>query len=386
MRWLTRAAPSRGPTNKPHQGGRTRNWKSTLITTSPSLAAAKQRLAILLVCAAAIAGLAQNSQRAGALLKQSDEWFRSEEGRRATDNVLSWQSPAGSWPKNQSTTHAPYTGDASELKGTFDNGATTDELRFLARAFRVTRDERCRQAVLKGLDHVLSAQYPSGGWPQYAPPPATSYHRHITFNDGTMVRLLDLLREVGTSTQFHFVDQSRRQSAREAFDRGIACILKCQIVVNGTLTVWCAQHDERDFSPRPARSYELVSLSGAESAGILRFLMSLDHPSPEIIRAVKAGAAWFDSAKITGWRQTRQGGNKVMVADPDAPPLWARFHEIETGRPLFSGRDGVAKYDLAEIEAERRNGYAWYGSWGEQVAADHEKWSRKWLKLETAAP
>ncbi len=357
-----------------------------MITTSPSLAAAKQRLAILLVCAAAIAGLAQNSQRARALLKQSDEWFRSEEGRRATDNVLSWQSPAGSWPKNQSTTHAPYTGDASELKGTFDNGATTDELRFLARAFRVTRDERCRQAVLKGLDHVLSAQYPSGGWPQYAPPPATSYHRHITFNDGTMVRLLDLLREVGTSTQFDFVDQSRRQSAREAFDRGIACILKCQIVVNGTLTVWCAQHDERDFSPRPARSYELVSLSGAESAGILRFLMSLDHPSPEIIRAVKAGAAWFDSAKITGWRQTRQGGNKVMVADPDAPPLWARFYEIETGRPLFSGRDGVAKYDLAEIEDERRNGYAWYGSWGEQVAADHEKWSRKWLKLEAAAP
>jgi hypothetical protein len=29
--------------------------------------------------------------------------------------------------------------------------------------------------------------------------------------------------------------------------------------------------------------------------------------------------------------------------------------------------DGVKKYDIAGIESERRNGYAWYGAWGEQV-------------------
>lgn len=335
-----------------------------------------QLFGFLLFVASALTGPAQSSPRAGTLLKQPEEWFRSEEGRRTTANILSWQSPAGSWPKNQSTTHAPYTEDANKLKGTFDNGATTDELRFLARAFRITKDARCQQAVLKGLDHILSAQYPSGGWPQYAPPPARSYHRHITFNDGAMVRLLELLREVETSPQFDFVDQARRKSARKAFDQGITCILKCQVTVNGKLTVWCAQHDEKDLSPRPARSYELASLSGAESAGILRLLMSLDHPSLEVIRAVKAGAAWYESAKITGLRQTREGRDKVMVVDSNAAPLWARFYEIETGRPLFSGRDGVPKYQFADIEAERRNGYAWYGTWGERVAADYEKWSK----------
>ena len=80
-------------------------------------------------------------------------------------------------------------------------------------------------------------------------------------------------------------------AAGKAFDAGIACILKCQVKVNGTLTVWCAQHDEITLEPRPARTFEPVSLSGAESAEILLLLMSLDHPGPEVIRAVEAGVA-----------------------------------------------------------------------------------------------
>lgn len=343
-------------------------------------------LALVVLITGALTSIAQNGQRAGAFLKQNDEWFRSEEGRRTTDNVLSWQSLPGSWPKNKSTTSVPYTGDSKNLKGTFDNGATADEIRFLARAFRATQDQRCQQALLKGLDHILAAQYPTDGWPQYAPPPAKSYHRHITFNDGTMIRLLELLREVASSPDFDFVDPARRASAQQAFDRGIACILKCQIRVNGKMTVWCAQHDEKDLSPRPARSYELASLSGAESAGILRLLMSLERPNADVIRAVEAGATWFVSAKITGLRQAREGLDKVMVPDPNAPPLWARFYEIETGRPLFSGRDGVPKYQFSEIEAERRNGYAWYGTWGDQVTADYAKWTKKWLKPASDSP
>jgi len=310
-------------------------------------------------------------------LKKPDDWYRRAEGIRIANNVLSWQSVHGSWPKNMDTTAKPFTGDAKKLAGTFDNGATVGELRLLARAFRATADPRDQQAFLKGLDHILKARYPTGGWPQFYPPGA-KYHRHITFNDGTMVHLMELLREVATSADYEFVDAERRKAARESFDRGIQCILKCQIVVNGKLTVWCAQHDEIDYRPRPGRTYELVSLSGAESVGVLQLLMRLDHPSPEVVRAVGAGAEWFESAKLTGIRQTRVNGDKVIVKDPTAPPLWARFYEIESNRPIFSGRDGVKKYDLAEIESERRNHYAWYGDWGERVARDYAQWKAKW--------
>jgi pectate lyase len=334
----------------------------------------------------ALTSFGQNDRRAGDLLRQPEEWFRGAEGRRITTNVLSWQSAAGSWPKNQSTTRTPYVGDNAGLKGTFDNGATTDEIRFLARAFLATREERCRQAVRRGLDHILAAQYPTGGWPQYAPPPEKSYHRHITFNDGTMVRLMELLREVASAPTFDGVDPARRAASRKAFDRGVACILQCQIRVHGRLTVWCAQHDEKDLTPKSGRSYELASLSGAESAGILRLLMSLDHPDAATIDAIQAGVDWFASARITGWKIGRDGGNKVLIADADAPPLWARFYNLETGRPFFCGRDGVPKDNFNEIEAERRNGYAWHGNWGESVAQDYAKWSKNRAPAPGAPP
>ncbi|MEK7951473.1 pectate lyase [Luteolibacter soli] len=306
---------------------------------------------------------------ADALATKPDDWFRSDEGHRTLATVLSWQSPQGSWPKNKDTAAKPYTGDREKLEGTFDNKATTGELRLLAHAFQATKDATYRDAFLKGYDHILEAQYPNGGWPQYFPP-GKGYPRHITFNDGSMVRLLDFLRD---SQGYDFLDAPRKQKATDAFDRGIACILKCQITIAGKLTVWCAQHDEVTFEPAKARAYELPSLSGGESAGILRFLMTLEKPSPEIIRAVEAGVAWFDSAKITGIRFERTNGGRI-VEDPSAKPLWARFYDLETGKPFFCDRDGIKKATLAEIGEERRSGYAWYVTSGESVATDFKKW------------
>lgn len=307
------------------------------------------------------------------LVKKPDSWYRSEDGKEAIVNVLSWQSPEGSWPKNGDTSDKPYQGKANKLEGTFDNKATTGELRFLARAFEATGDDRCRDSFLKGFDHILEAQYPNGGWPQFHPP-GKKYHRHITFNDGTMVRLLEFLRD---SRDFKALDPDRHKKAAAAFARGVECILKCQIVIGGKPTVWCAQHDEVTLAPAKARDYELPSLSGAESAGILRFLMGLEDPSPAVIRAVKGGVAWFDSAKITGYRYAKSGKDRVLEKDPGAPPIWARFYDLETGKPFFCDRDGIKKDSVDQIGAERRNGYAWYGNWGESVARDFARWPHR---------
>lgn len=316
-------------------------------------------------------------------LKKPDAWFQSAEGRDALNNVLSHQTPRGDWPKNRNTAGSRFTGDIAEVRGTFDSKATTRELRLLARAFNATENDGFCNAFLKGLRHVLDAQYDNGGWPQYAPPPERSYHRHVTFNDHSMVRLLEFVRDVAEAKDFNFVDPELREACRRAYARGIDCILESQIRVEGRLTVWCAQHDATTLEPRPARSYELVSLSGAESAGVLRFLMGIEDPSPEAIRAVHAGVAWFESAAIEGVRVTRVDGDKRVIDDPDAKPLWARFYDIETNRPIFSGRDGIKKFALAEIEAERRNGYAWYGSWGAPVLADYDRWTKR---VESPAP
>jgi PelA/Pel-15E family pectate lyase len=336
---------------------------------------------------------AHGASPVNSFLKNSDEWFRGAEANRITENVLSWQSDYGSWPKNVDTTK-PYPGGREKLQGTFDNRATTEELRFLARVVETTRNTNCMAAFGRGLDSILSAQYPTGGWPQYYPPPKDKYHRHITFNDDSMVRLMEFLREVRTQPRYAFVDEKKRAEAQRAFDRGVDCILKCQIKMNGRLTAWCAQHDEVDLRPRPARSYELESLSGSESVGIVRLLMSLEKPSPEVVRSIDAAVAWFESAKLPGIKvivvedkNAPKGKNRTVVKDADAKPMWARFYELETNKPIFCGHDGVKKYSLAEIEYERRNGYAWLGYWPETLLVkEYPAWKLKNSKAEASNP
>lgn len=325
--------------------------------------------------------------RWNAILQQPAEWYASAEARAVADSVLLYQTDSGGWPKNTDMTLPPSASFLAETAfdhraATIDNSATTTQLQFLGRVLAARPDVRYRAAFERGVDYLLAAQYPNGGWPQYYPL-REGYYTHITFNDDAMVRVLRLLREAAAG--LGGLDDARRQRAAAAVERGIACILKCQVRVDGKLTAWCAQHDETTFAPAAARKYEHASLSGFESVSLVRFLMSIEKPSPEIVAAVQSAVAWFEQAKLTGIRidhppapELPHRHDRVVVADPSAPPIWARFYEIGTNRPIFGGRDGVIRYALAEIEPERRGGYRWYG---DEPAAllekDYPRWRAK---------
>jgi PelA/Pel-15E family pectate lyase len=296
-------------------------------------------------------------------LRQPPAYYASDEAARIADNVLLYQRDSGGWPKNIDMA-APLTeaekaglaGRKSVTDSTIDNGATYTQLAFLARVFEARRRPRYEQAFLKGVDYLLKAQYDNGGWPQYYPR-LTGYYKHITYNDDAMVGVLSLLRDAAAgNAPYAFVDEARRAKARRAVDKGIDCILKTQVVVEGKRTVWCAQHDEVTLAPAAARTYELPSLSGYESVGIVRFLMGVPEPDPRVREAIRSAIEWFEASKITGIRWV----DGRVVPDPAAPPLWARFYEIGSNRPIFSGRDGVKRYDVSEVEEERRIHYRWY--------------------------
>ena len=315
-------------------------------------------------------------------LGKADAWFASAEAKKVADIILSYQADAGGWPKNTDTVSQPYVGDRSKLQPTFDNKGTVDELRFMARMVNATKAEAYRKSFDRGLAYVLKAQYANGGWPQFFPL-RKGYYDRITFNDGAMVRVLEFVREVGRDDRYAFLDPKVRASCRQAFDRGIACILKCQIVVEGQPTVWCAQHDEKTFAPAKARSYELPSFSGSESVGIVRLLMSLENPSAEIRASIEGAVTWFEAHRLKGQRlettKTLLGGKDlVMVPDPAAPDLWARFYDLKTGAPYVCDRDGVPKPKLADIGHERRNGYSWFGEYPRDLLAkDYPAWKKK---------
>jgi PelA/Pel-15E family pectate lyase len=199
-----------------------------------------------------------------------------------------------------------------------------------------------------------------------------------------MVGVLQVLRDASEGKPpYGFVDATRRAKAADAVARGTDCILRTQVKQEGKLTVWCAQHDEFTFAPAWARNFEPPSLSGNESVGIVRFLMGIAHPSPEVIAAIEGAVAWFQAVPVHGLRVDNSPGadgkkDRRAVADPAAPVLWARFYELGTNRPIFIGRDKVIRYDFNAIERERRTGYGYLGDWpAKLLAKDYPAWRAK---------
>ena len=316
------------------------------------------------------------------LRSKPDDWHTSDEGKRAIDNVISHQRTSGGWKKAYDVSKPDA--DADKRAGgswdaaTIDNGATYTEIRLLAKHYALTKRQSALDAFNRGVDFLIANQYANGGWPQRFPPPEKNYGRYVTFNDDAMTNVLLLLHDIAASRlPFEFVDAERRARAKQSLDRGIGCVLRTQIFVNGKPTGWAQQYDDKTLTPATARSYELPAICGSETAGVTMLLMRLENPTPEQKRAIEGAVAWMQSSKITGKRLDKRDNDLVLVDDPSAPPLWARYYEIDTNRPFFCGRDGVKKYSIAEIERERRVGYAWLRPWGQKVLDEYPKWRAK---------
>lgn len=316
-----------------------------------------------------------------------DEWYGSDTAQAIADQLVMRQMDNGGWQKN-----VPYHKllDDDELAkvrrtgvgATIDNGATTLEMQFLAKVYGRMANSDYKASFLKALDYLLEAQYDNGGWPQFYPPRGNvSYSARITYNDDAFVNVMYMLRDIYEERQPYDafkLSVEEKTKARRAFDNGVECILKTQIRQNGVPTVWCAQHDEHDLRPAPARSYELASFSGSESVGVVRLLMSLPDPSPEVIAAVDGAVAWFEAHAIKGYKTEKvkdaAGKTDIKVVPSAGHVMWARFYDLETGQPFFCDRDGVKKTSLSEIGYERRNGYSWYTTAPQRIIDAYPQW------------
>ncbi|HEX5023695.1 MAG TPA: pectate lyase, partial [Agriterribacter sp.] len=319
------------------------------------------------------------------------------------ENMLLYQRRNGGWPKHfrgeavdykQELTTAEKeelaSGFLASIDATIDNHATTREIRYLAITYKRTKNEKYISAANKGVGYLLNAQYANGGWPQFFPD-FSSYRSQITYNDNAMINVLNVLYDVAHKENgLDVMDDAYVIRSTHAIDKGVQCILKTQLKQGDKLTAWCAQYNAKTLQPEMARKYELISLSGSESVGIVRFLMRLNNPSPAIIESVNAAVEWFEKVKITGYAfvgiaapQERTGRDKVLVPD-SAGVLWARFYDIDTNEPFFAGRDSQRHQSIAEVENERRIGYAWYGKWPLQLLnEEYPEWRLKWeIKIE----
>lgn len=323
----------------------------------------------------------------GVRLKAPDEWFASDEARSIADRVVSWQTIAGGWVK---------TGDYSRLRelsddhfdawscGTFDNDSTINELRYLALVSRAAgaeneRVKAWRGAFMRGLDYILAAQYPNGGFPQIYPL-VGGYHDAITLNDDAMEHIMELLRDISVGrAEFAFVPPTLTTEAGRRVERGIECVLAMQIRrKDGQLTVWGQQHDALTLKPCAARNFEPIGECSNESSHLLKFLMTVPNPSPAMVASIEAGMKWLHKMALHDLAPNRDDTVGMgVVPRPGAPLLWARLYELDTCKPIFGERDRMVHYVFGELTNERRKGYAWYGSWPMGAMAEYEKWKKQ---------
>lgn len=322
------------------------------------------------------------------------EFFQSDEARRIGDQILLYQRVSGAWPKNTDMVRRLTDAEREAViaaktrvdDSTIDNGATTSQMIFLARLYQATGEERYRTAFTAALKYLLDGQYENGGWPQIWPK-TEGYHAHITFNDDAIVNILEIfddIRNEQSPYEGDLIDKATRKQVATAFDKGIDCILKCQIFVDGEPTVWCQQHYKDTFAPAPARAFELASYCTQESAAIVKLLMSLPKPSKRVKAAIHGAMKWFDTYKLTGVRYVRTGWrpgerrDAKLVEDASANlPLWGRFYDFEYCEPYVCDRDGILRRRLDQIGLERRTGYSWYGSRAAELYPLYEEWAER---------
>lgn len=304
-----------------------------------------------------------------------------EAAREAAFKLVSWQMDHGGWTKSMDNKYKHYwNGKEKRTKqfgpfgrelGSIDNGATITPMRFIAKVYKVAESEKLQISFLKGLDFLLAMQYPSGGFPQVYPVRATPeervyYSNFVTFNDNAMVNVLNMFDDI-LDRKFPFnsdlVSKNYRKKIKKSMEKAIDYILKSQIKVDGKLTAWCAQHHPETYEPMYARSYEHPSISGSESVGIVKFLMDRKEKTPEIRKAINSAIRWFKEVNVEDTKYIRNDPKKEFFYPEKGSNIWYRFYDIETVEPIFSGRDGVIKRNLKEIEEERQYGYSWAGSY-----------------------
>ncbi|SPE20934.1 Pectate lyase [Candidatus Sulfotelmatomonas gaucii] len=346
--------------------------------------------------------------------EHAPEWWTSDEAIKDAHNIMTYQVADGGWSKNIDMVSKPRApGDLYDAENenrfpdtadfdkpvdpswhyiaTLDNDSTWTQIRFLARVTTALLDAHrdadaapFRASAERGVEFLLNSQYPNGGWPQVWPLEG-GYHDAITINDDAMLHAVEILRDVAEGApDYKFLPPSLVKRAGPAAQRGIDCLLKLQIVENGVKTAWAQQYDPLTLEPTSARNYEMASLTSDESFPVVEFFMSLPDPTPAEVAAVHAACAWFTKVEILGYRygsgnfmaDRSSPDGRRLVAVAGAGPLWSRYYQIGTDKPIFGDRDKTIHDDVSELSRERRNGYSWFNSQGVAVLNEYKTWAQ----------
>ncbi|MCC7491280.1 MAG: hypothetical protein IT204_02985 [Fimbriimonadaceae bacterium] len=248
---------------------------------------------------------------------------------------------------------------------TLDDDTTQLALRFL-----MTLDGRLQpadpaihDAVVYALEHLLAAQYPNGAFAQRFDQPADpatpvlparypeswsrtfpklNYASYYTFNDET---LRDCIATLLLAHRLYGQAKYRAAALRAGDFILLAQMPEPQ-------PVWAQQYNHQ-MEPAWARKFEPPSVTGGESAGVLRMLVDLwvETGDRKYLAPLPAALRWYRESRL-----------------PDG--TWARFYELHTNRPLYFVKD---TYELTYSDADLPTHYSFKSDYASSTIASVER-------------
>lgn len=266
------------------------------------------------------------------------------------ENIRHYQNSDGGWGKTNNLrdvfspedlqkiyTHT-FDDDRDRATSDFDNFGTYGHVEYLIEVYLITKDKLFKESIIRGVKYILSDQHKNGSW-------ENKNHPAITYNDNVVQGVLKFLNKiiVNKDGKYNFL-QEFVNDAKDAYEKGIECILKTQIIKNGKRGVWAQQHDHETLKPIWARSYEMPAYVSKESVAVVEVLQEYLEQNPNNQRvkyAIDSAIQWFRDNRLPE-------GN------------WARFYELNTLKPIFCDRDSKITYNIEDLGDNRRYGYGWF--------------------------
>jgi len=234
-------------------------------------------------------------------------------------------------------------GDDKRGVTNLDDNVSQAALRVLMRVDRALgfSDASIHEAARFALDKLVAAQYPIGAWPQRFKKlpdsakfpvkrasypeswskkwPGADYQSQYTFNDNTIADAIDMMLEAA-----RIYKEPRYRAAAE---KGGQFILLAQMP--DPQPAWAQQYDT-DMRPAWARVFEPPSVTGGESQGLMRILMTLYRETGDrkYLDPIPRALAYLKGSFVP------RGGDEIFRRIPEGPVL-ARFYELQTNKPLY---------------------------------------------------
>ncbi len=321
---------------------------------------------------------------------------------------ISTNNVSGYWVEKEVSPFIPFTGKGLtyvtsdgkliENKGTFQSGMFVSFLKLIIEQFLKTKESNLLLSIHKTIDYLLaiSSEYDNGGIPLYFPKlDDDDWKYNISIKNGNYINYLRTIELILNSDNLLQYIDLKLEQLKNAYKKSLNLLLKLQINVGQTKTIWSQYYDKNNLLPVGGNDNEPAGLCSLESAQILLYLMDFEIPTNNIKNAVIAGCEWFKINKVSGWIQVFEKKSydpndkdnmteqQTMLTPynytpfPDKMTMHSRYYDFENLKPVF--QENNMTYTLEtfnDMSVEYRNNEFHMGMWGHYLLETYEEWNK----------